>query len=935
MDSSGPLGNGHERNTFLSRVFGANSADNGSMGYTEMTQIPLLEEEERSVEQDNDVRFLESDGASSSEEDEVSEGEIEPTHVFDGMTSVAFEDESDDAGFSRKGSMGSIPKAGQGESTEDEDDARGAVDTDQNRSRIAERRHDVYQKRRAEVDSEGDDNDIDQEESPLFAQEDRKSRGQNATPAFADAYSNIPFVKQATQRNWRKSSHGSRLEKDSFLYRKKSVWDEENQRTGPALRPPRFLHNITAVSKTPAARVNTLSPREKALWKWANVENLDIFLQEVYAYYLGNGFYCICISKILNLATLVFVTFISTYLGSCVDYSKLPSSHKFSQIRIDQCYSTQITGFTKFCLWMFNSFIILKFVQLYYDIRALQDIHNFYAYLLNISDKDLQTVPWQSVVEQIVLLKDQNAMTANVVEVKAKSRINAHDVANRIMRKDNYLIALFNSDILNLSLPIPLYHTSTLTKTLEWNLNLCVMGFAFNEQGYLKHNFLKHSQRDYLKNELAKRFMIAGFLNIILSPFLVAYFVLLYFFRYFNEFKTTPGALSSRQYTPIAEWKFREYNELYHLFQRRMGLSVEIANRYIDQFPKEKTNLILKFAAFISGSFVAILALLTILDPENFLNFELTQDRSVLFYISIFGTIWAACRSSLSDQYKAFDPEQTLKELIDCIHYEPKEWRGRYHSEQVKLEFCKLYNLKVILLLRELASLVLSPFILWFALPSSSGKIIDFIREVSVYVDGLGYVCKYATFKVKTRDHGNAAHAGSSSRVGRRNSQESDSGSLSSSSSASSDKGVDKMMQSYMYFIDDYQNKDNAVGKYQLPRNRSNNLKEFNDHWPHTNYSWKTQFELGGRSTKSTENSSKSRHADPSGSQKRHASTTKTRRNLRSSSPLNGDNGLGESFINSIPLQDYGHKTKTEELRRGNGVLGLINQYYKKSDVGR
>lgn len=43
------------------------------------------------------------------------------------------------------------------------------------------------------------------------------------------------------------------------------------------------------------------SPKDKAMWRWANVENLDNFLKEVYVYYLGNGFWCILLSRTLNL----------------------------------------------------------------------------------------------------------------------------------------------------------------------------------------------------------------------------------------------------------------------------------------------------------------------------------------------------------------------------------------------------------------------------------------------------------------------------------------------------------------------------------------------------------------------------------------------------------------------------------------------------------
>ena len=44
-----------------------------------------------------------------------------------------------------------------------------------------------------------------------------------------------------------------------------------------------------------------LDARERALWNWVNVYNLDAFLQEVYAYYEGKGIYPIALTRGLNL----------------------------------------------------------------------------------------------------------------------------------------------------------------------------------------------------------------------------------------------------------------------------------------------------------------------------------------------------------------------------------------------------------------------------------------------------------------------------------------------------------------------------------------------------------------------------------------------------------------------------------------------------------
>lgn len=54
--------------------------------------------------------------------------------------------------------------------------------------------------------------------------------------------------------------------------------------------PPRRGHTVGAID-----------PKEKALWRWTNVENLDNFLKDVYDYFIGNGIWCILLSRVLNL----------------------------------------------------------------------------------------------------------------------------------------------------------------------------------------------------------------------------------------------------------------------------------------------------------------------------------------------------------------------------------------------------------------------------------------------------------------------------------------------------------------------------------------------------------------------------------------------------------------------------------------------------------
>lgn len=161
--------------------------------------------------------------------------------------------------------------------------------------------------------------------------------------------------------------------------------------------------------------------------------------------------------------------------------------------------------------------------------------------------------------------------------------------------------------------------------------------------------------------------------------------------------------MSGRRYTPFASWKFREFNELPHNFTRRLNESYPAASMYIGQFPNEKVTLIVRyvptpvlvfhllnhcrFVAFIAGSFAAVLGLASVLDPDLIVHFEITPHRTVLFYLTLFGSILAVARGMIPEENRVFDPELLMTEVIQYTHYMPDEWKDELHSKKVRFYF--------------------------------------------------------------------------------------------------------------------------------------------------------------------------------------------------------------------------------------------------------
>lgn len=539
--------------------------------------------------------------------------------------------------------------------------------------------------------------------------------------------------------------------------------DARTERQWQRTREQHNIHEAQTVrpSRQPGGRArgfNALAvadPKLKAIWRWTNVQNLDNFLARVYDYYLGHGFWAINLHRFYNLITWAFVVGFSFFLTQCIDYHQLRGSTRMSQIIVAQC-TRKMGPLPNIVLWLTSLLWLTKMYQYVIDIPRLIHMHDFYLHLLDVPESEIQTITWQEIVSRLMSLRDANPHTATgennptsrrFLGTQNKQRMDAHDIANRLMRKENYLIAMFNKDILDMTLTIPLLgRRQFFSRTLEWNIYQCIIDLVFNQRGQVKPFFLKATYRNELSQALRRRFIFAGFANLIIAPIIITYNLVDFFFQNFNEYQKNPAQIGARRYNPLAEWKFREFNEVWHIFERRMNMSYPFASRYIDQFPKVKTVQSARFVTFITGAMIAVLAVASALDPDLFFGFEITKDRTVLFYVTVFGSIWAVARGLLPDENSVHDTEYTMSEVIQFTHYCPPHWHGRLNSDAVRREFAQLYQLKILIFLEEVFSMFFAPFVLWYSLPKCSERIIDFFREFTVHVDGLGYVCSFAEF---------------------------------------------------------------------------------------------------------------------------------------------------------------------------------------------
>jgi len=93
--------------------------------------------------------------------------------------------------------------------------------------------------------------------------------------------------------------------------------------------------------------------------------------------------------------------------------------------------------------------------------------------------------------------------------------------------------------------------------------------------------------------------------------------------------------------------------------------------------------------------------------------------------------------------------EELMEHIAAFTHFYPNHWDGLCHTQSVKNEFEELFPYKVTLFLMEVLSVLLTPLVLCCSLPQTAPAILDFIRENSTYVDGLGAVCVFSLFQIE------------------------------------------------------------------------------------------------------------------------------------------------------------------------------------------
>uniref|UniRef100_A0A3P8T7L7 Autophagy-related protein 9 n=1 Tax=Amphiprion percula TaxID=161767 RepID=A0A3P8T7L7_AMPPE len=299
------------------------------------------------------------------------------------------------------------------------------------------------------------------------------------------------------------------------------------------------------------------------------------------------------------------------------------------------------------------------------------------------------------------------------------------------------IVAMVNKSLLPVRFRLPaLGECVFYTRGLKYNFELI---FFWGPGVFYKRG----GNRLELADRLASRILWIGIANLLLCPVILVW----QFSTPSSVIKREPGSLGARCWSLYGRCYLRHFNELDHELMSRLSKGYKAASKYMNCFLSPLLTVVAKNVAFFAGSLLAVLIALTIYD-EDVLAVE-----HVLSSITLLGVCVTVCRSFIPDKHMVFCPEQLLRVILAHIHYMPDHWQGNAHRYETRDQFSQLFQYKAVFILEELLSPVVTPIILIFCLRRKSLEIIDFFRNFTVEVVGVGDTCSFAQMDIRQHGH--------------------------------------------------------------------------------------------------------------------------------------------------------------------------------------
>ena len=505
-------------------------------------------------------------------------------------------------------------------------------------------------------------------------------------------------------------------------------------------QPPSF-HSIGGIGNPEGSNIKW----ERTLNRWKHVKDLDDFFSRIYFFWMEGGYFPLVVSQYLDLFQFLFIFFMIIFILSCVDFGKLVQSSNpenksnpldFIQLNnlLNPPASVVILLLFGIPFWIWRTFKAIYKTIIYLDVR------DFYKSALGLDPSKMRNYSWTLIVQRLQTFQMEGEGYSLLIK---KREMTSLDVYHRILRFRNYVVAMVNRKLLPMHFNVPLvgkqvFCSTMLLKNYYWIL-FTAPGSLFHPKYRLIDEVRSSISKESIVKQLSNRIAYFALLNLLLFPFVLLYQFFFSIFSYADLARKNPTAMGLRLWSIPAKLDFQHFNELEHELQQRLSRAYVPAKNYLQLYTNPIVNLLARHLGFMAGALLALLLFFGFLNENVFFTEYLIKVGSVL------GIVVAVCRVLVPPEDMLHEePKLLLADVLKHVHYMPEDWKLRPEDQGVMKQFSQLFQFRVVLILHEMLSPVLTPFILYFSLRRRAPDIIDFFRHFTVEVEGLGDVCSFA-----------------------------------------------------------------------------------------------------------------------------------------------------------------------------------------------
>jgi len=489
------------------------------------------------------------------------------------------------------------------------------------------------------------------------------------------------------------------------------------------------------------------------------IQDLDSFFKNVYDYYYLRGYSNIITQLVLDNSSYLFAIHFFIFNIYIIDWPliiKLCVKEDKCDLEISDFVSTSKIGenFSSFLLiylFLIAYYLLFLWKSLLF-LHKMKKMKNIYYYKLRIKQKEMENLKFCEIIERLIELQESENYC------RIKENLTKFDVISRILRKENFLIAMITNNVIDLKLKIPLIgEKSFFTNFIYNNIYECIMKFAF-EKGDTRVN-------PKILNLTLFRFKMIFYLltESFFIPATIFFKIIFFIFRNADNFTSNKKSqtssisnLSQKIFSAHSQILFRNYNELQHHFEYRINKSYNSIEKFMNCFKDRRISIFSKFFVIISGSFLILVFVISTIDNRLLTELKIFN-KKIFFFAFVMGILISLFQSNANfdknseeDYLENFEYKDKLyKDIVNKVMNIPNDWKKSYNYTTLYKKISECYENNSVSLFKEIISISIFPVIWLKIILTQTKNIVKFFKFYVKDVNGIGMIYSYSYFDIQ------------------------------------------------------------------------------------------------------------------------------------------------------------------------------------------